>query len=189
MNDNETKQFDLSILPEILVPERHPMIYQEMLEFDFANPPVDPIEFAHVLAQTAIRHNALGVSANQFGVAVRAFAILANPIIVCYNPKIVDYSEEMIELEEGCLSFRNMILNIKRPRVIKVRYTEPNGNVVTRQFQDMTARVFQHELDHLNGIPFTKHVSSLKLESARQDKKKRDRVEMLRRSTKTQLQV
>jgi peptide deformylase len=191
MNDNEPRVIDLSGIPTegVLVPERHPMIYQKMPEFDFTNPSVDPIEFAHVLARTAIAHNALGVSANQFGMPVRAFAMLSNPIIVCYNPIIVDSSEETLALEEGCLSFRNMILEITRPRVIKVRYTEPNGNVVTRQFQDMTARVFQHELDHLNGIPFTKYVSSLKLDQARNEKKKRDRIQALQRSVKPQLKV
>jgi peptide deformylase len=196
MNDNtlfdEIEKVDLTGVPleGIPVPERHPMIYQNIEDFDFMNPAVDPIEFAHVLARTLISHNALGVSANQFGFRVRAFAMLANPIIVCYNPIIVDKSDETIKMDEGCLSFRNMILEkIERPRVIKVRYTEPNGNVVTRQFQDMSARIFQHELDHLNGIPFTRYVSSLKLEAARKDKIKRDRLEMLHRTTKPKLKV
>lgn len=198
MNDNDNALFqqvekiDLSGIPleGIPVPERHPMIYEKIEEFDFMNPVVDPIEFAHVLARTMLSHEALGVSANQFGFRVRAFAMLANPIIVCYNPIIVDKSEETIKLDEGCLSFRNMILDkIERPRVIKVRYTEPNGNVVTRQFQDMSARIFQHELDHLNGIPFTRHVSSLKLEMAIKKKKKQDQADFLRRSATPQLKV
>lgn len=190
MNDNDNALFqqvekiDLSGIPleGIPVPERHPMIYEKIEEFDFMNPVVDPIEFAHVLARTMLSHEALGVSANQFGFRVRAFAMLANPIIVCYNPIIVDQSEEMIELDEGCLSFRNMILKIKRPRVIKVRYTEPNGNVVTRQFQDMSARIFQHELCHLNGENFTQLVSPMKLEAARMKKKKLDRLQRFRGS-------
>jgi peptide deformylase len=184
MNDNK---IDLTTVGDVTVPERHPMIYKEVPPFDFTNPIVDPIEFAHVLAQTMLKHNALGVSANQFGMPVRAFAIACNPILVCYNPKIVDFSEEMIELDEGCLSFRNMILKVKRPRVIRARFTLPNGETTTQVFQDMTARIFQHELDHLNGIAFTKRVSSLKLEKAIKEKKKRDKIEMLRRTTQPTL--
>lgn len=63
-------------------------------------------------------------------------------------------SEEVITLEESCLSFPRLIVKIKRPRHVRVRFQSPTGETVTQQFTGMTARVFQHELDHLNGVLF-----------------------------------
>lgn len=150
-----------------------PLIYQTIPKFDFAS--ADPIEIAHNLAQTLISHDALGLAANQAGQEIRAFAIRAEKIIVCFNPIIVDFSDDMIYLEEGCLSFPGLTLKIKRPETVKVRYTEPNGNVVTTIFGGMTARVYQHELNHLDGIAFQSKASRLELDRGKQRKKKLDR--------------
>lgn len=149
-----------------------PILKQEMEKFDFQNPPTDPIQLAKDLAETMIQENGLGLSANQIGLPYRAFAMKAEQIIVCFNPMIVDESTEQLYLEEGCLSFPMLYVKVKRPKKIKVRYTEPNGNVVTRVFDGMTARVFQHELDHLNGIVYTKRANKFHLEQARKRAKK-----------------
>jgi peptide deformylase len=66
-------------------------------------------------------NDGLGLSANQIGLPYRAFAIKAEKIIVCFNPRIVDYSEETIYLEEGCLSYPNLYIKVKRPKKIKIR--------------------------------------------------------------------
>lgn len=136
-------------------------------KFNFANPPMDPIELAHVLAEHMLKYNGMGLSANQLGLPYKAFAIKANPIIVCFNPLIVDESEDKIYLEEGCLSYPSLFVKVKRPKTIKVRYTEPNGNTVTRVLDGLTSRIFQHEYDHLQGINFTKRASKIHLEQAR----------------------
>jgi peptide deformylase len=73
---------------------------------------------------------------------------------VCFNPKVVLASESVVLLEEGCLSYPGLITKIKRPQHCKVRFTTPNGDTITRQFTGMTARIFQHEYDHLDGIRF-----------------------------------
>lgn len=150
-----------------LVPCNDPILKQPLDKFNFQDPPMDPIELAHVLAETMIRENGLGLSANQIGLPHRVFAIKAEQIIVCYNPIIVDTSEEQLYLEEGCLSFPLLFVKVKRSKTIKVRYTEPNGNIVTKVFDGLTARVFQHELDHLNGIVYTSRANSLHLEQAK----------------------
>jgi peptide deformylase len=75
-------------------------------------------------------------------------------------------------MEEGCLSHPGLFVKIKRPRRIKVRYTEPNGHTTTRVFDGITARVFQHELDHLNGVNYQQRANKLHLEQARKKKKK-----------------
>lgn len=144
-----------------------PILKQEMERFDFDNPPTDPIQLAHDLAETMIQENGLGLSANQIGLPYRAFAIKAEQIIVCFNPMVVDESSEQLYLEEGCLSFPLLFVKVKRPKKVKVRYTEPNGNVVTKIFDGLTARVFQHELDHLNGIVYTSRANRVHLDQAR----------------------
>jgi len=143
-----------------------------MPKFDFTNPPIDPIELAHDLAQSMLDKNGMGVAANQLGLPYRAFAIKSNPIIVCFNPIIVDQSNTKLSvLEESCISFPGLYLKVKRPHKIKVRYTEPNGNVVTTFFEGLTSRIFQHELDHLNGTCYTERANRIHLEQARKKQK------------------
>lgn len=130
-------------------------LLEECKPFDFANPPFDPIEFAQELVKFMHEHNALGVAANQVGVPYCVFAMRGMPEnFVCFNPRIVDQSEETVVLEEGCLSYPGLLIKIKRPKHIKVRFNAPNGETLTKKFTGMTARVFQHEYEHLEGKRF-----------------------------------
>lgn len=147
------------------------ILVEETEIFDFTNPPVDPVELAKDLAETMIADNGLGLAANQVGLPYRAFAMKASQIIVCFNPIIVDASSEEIYLEEGCLSFPRLYVKIKRPRRIKVRFAYPSGEIVTETYDGMTARIFQHELDHLNGIRHIDRASRIHLEQARKNMK------------------
>lgn len=137
----------------------------ECRAFDFDNN--DGIQVAKILAESMIEHNGLGIAANQLGFDYRAVAINAEKVVVMFNPKIVSVSDEQSYLVEGCLSAPNLFVNIKRPNTIRVRYTEPNQNVVTRNFTGITARVIQHEMDHLDGIFFTKRANQYHVEKAR----------------------
>lgn len=155
-----------------LVDKYDPILKTELEKFDFQNPPTDPIQLAHDLAETMIAKGGIGISANQIGLPYRAFAMMAEQIIVCFNPILLSVSQEEIYLEEGCLSYPNLFVKIKRPQSVRVRYTEPNGNVVTEKFNGMTARVFQHELDHLNGVVYTKRANKIHFEQAKKNAKK-----------------
>lgn len=94
----------------------------------------------------------LGLSANQVGLTYRMFVIpsLARP--VCINPEIVSYGKTQIKSLEGCLSFPNYQNVALRRTAINVRYYTLDGELVETQLQNMPAIIFQHELDHLNGI-------------------------------------
>lgn len=97
--------------------------------------------------------NGIGLAANQIGVPYRIFAMRGAPEnFVCFNPKIVQPSEMVVTLEEGCLTYPGLLVKIKRPQHIRVRFTKPDGDTITKQFTGMTARIFQHEIDHLDGI-------------------------------------
>jgi peptide deformylase len=99
----------------------------------------------------------------------------AGPNYVCINPEIIEASEETETATEGCLSFPSLWLNIKRPTWVHARYTTLSGELVEQKFDGLLARCYTHELEHLNGITFTKHSSvlGLKLARARQQKKLR----------------
>lgn len=137
-----------------LVEKTNPILTKMLLPFSFSEPPTDPIQLARDLTETMLVNEGLGLAANQIGLPYRVFVMRSNPIICCFNPRIVDASEELIYLDEGCLTFPNMYVKIQRPKRIKVRFTRPNGEIVTETFDGITSRIFQHELDHLNGILF-----------------------------------
>lgn len=138
-----------------LVPPNDPILTKPCDVFDFGNPPIDPIEFAKDLIKTMYDSNGIGLSANQVGIPYRVFAMRGAPEnFVCFNPKLVQPSEMEVILEEGCLTYQGLLVKIKRPQHIRVRFTTPNGETLTKQFTGMTARTFQHELDHLDGIIF-----------------------------------
>lgn len=136
----------------ILVDSNDKILKTVTEKFDFANPPTDPVQLSKDLAETMIINNGLGIAAPQIGMPYRVFAMMASSIIVCFNPRIIDVSTEQVLLEEGCLSYPGLLVKVKRPKKIKVRYDEPSGETVTKTWDGMTARVFQHELDHLDGI-------------------------------------
>ena len=104
-------------------------------------------------------HNGVGLSANQIGMDVRAFAMIRdlehNEITVCFNPRITKTYGDLVSCEEGCLSFPDETLNIKRPDRIVVKYEDKDNKVHKLKLNGFPARVFQHEYDHLEGIIFS----------------------------------
>ena len=66
---------------------------------------------------------------------------------------------------EGCLSFPLLGLRITRPQEIEVEYQDFNGVTRTAKYNGISARCFQHELDHMNGIVYTEKVKPMALQS------------------------
>lgn len=158
-----------------LTPHTAPILKETMERFNFDDPPTDPIKLAYDLVETMIGEGGIGLSANQVGHPFRVFAIASDPCLVCFNPTIIDTSEEQVVLEEGCLSFPGIFVKVKRPKMIKVRFTQANGEVKTEKYTGMTARVFQHELDHLDGKTMLDRTSTLNRDRARKQMKKLSR--------------
>lgn len=151
-----------------LVKSDHPLLSTELAPFDFKNSEVDPKNIAKLLFDKLTEHNALGLAANQIGLPYRVFIMRAAPCLVCFNPKLVDVSETQIVLEEGCLTFPDLYVRIRRPALIKVRYTNELGETKTEKFSGITARCFQHELDHLNGVNYLNRANKYHLDKAKQ---------------------
>ncbi len=111
-------------------------------------------------------HNGIGLAGNQIGLIKRVFVMFSkdqNKNIGVFNPKVLWYGNEITTENEGCLSFPHLYLPIKRPLNIEVEYLDKVGERCIIKLSDIDARCFLHELDHLNGICFTEHVSQLKL--------------------------
>jgi len=158
--------------PNTLVDTHHYLLETKQPRFDFQNPPIDPIELAHILAKNMIYYNGIGLSANQIGLPYRAFVLTGEPIMCCFNPNIVDESSEKIYLEETSLTSPGFIVKIKRPISIRVRYAEPNGDIVTKKLIGMTSRMFQQQVDILDGIRFASKATSYHKEKALKKMKK-----------------
>lgn len=150
------------------------------VKFDVANPPInqvdwkpiDPVKLAIDLTETMLNGNGMGLSAPQVGIPFNVFVIKASPVLAIFNPKIVDKSEEQIYLEETDLTFPGLSVKVKRPKRIRVRYTMPNGETVTEIYDGLTSRIFQHQMDYLEGVLFTQRATLYHREKAFKDQKK-----------------
>lgn len=155
-----------------LIPASDPLISAELDKFDFQG---DNKYTADQIAQTLVAlmeaHNGLGLSANQVGLPYRVFAMRTDPVVVCFNPVIVDAAEKMSVMEEGCLTFPNLFVKVRRPGAIRVRFQNKQGEVQTEKFSGMTARIFQHELDHLDGITMLDRASKIHINQAKKRQK------------------
>ena len=124
-------------------------------------------------------NNGRGLAANQVGLLKRVFVIQLEGDIsatAMFNPQVINQSEEELAGEEGCLSFPDLWLDVKRPKIIDAVYLDKLGKECKITLTGIDARCFLHELDHLNGICFTDKVSVLKLAMAKkQQQKKRKR--------------
>jgi len=166
-----------------LVPENHPALKKVLPDFDFDNPPVNPNSFASSLVETCKKHNGLGLSANQCGFEHRVFVMgSGDNYVAFYNPKIVAVSERKNKMEEGCLSYKGLYLNIERPEEINVQYQDFNGIKREAKFTGLTARCFQHELDHMNGITYHTYVGNVSLQLAQ--KKRQKNIKLLSKTLK-----
>lgn len=81
---------------------------------------------------------------------------------VLINPEIVSDESELSAYKEGCLSFPDQFAEVTRPKGVRVRYLDLDGKRQEKSFEGLLATCIQHEIDHLNGIVFVDHISSLK---------------------------
>ena len=114
---------------------------------------------AKTLIENMLHYEGVGLSANQIGMDTRVFVMIRdieyNDIIVCFNPKIIKKYDECVDFEEGCLSYPDQFINVKRPDKINVMYEDEEGREHKIKLEGFPSRVFQHEYDHLEGIDFT----------------------------------
>lgn len=103
----------------------------------------------------------IGLAANQVGVASRIFVgrdVKDEGQIVLANPVIVEADGEDL-MGEGCLSVPAANVEVERAEVIVVRGLDPDGKEVEYKAKGLTARMIQHEIDHLNGVLILDYLS------------------------------
>jgi peptide deformylase len=168
------KQKEEVVEPLPLFNEDYPMLLQKIPEYDVSRLP-NPVlgKLIKRLKMTMKLHGGIGLSANQCGVFERVFVIGANDAVwACINPKIINASPDLIRDREGCLSFPGLALNVERHSWVEAEFINEECKVVQMRFEGLTARCYQHELDHMNGIRFTNHVKPLALQMAKKQQKK-----------------
>lgn len=136
--------------------------------YDFETEGESAHSVSNVLFERMKQLGGVGLSANQVGLDMRVFVMgLGETKIAVFNPEIIEYNTKEELFNEGCLSYPGIMLSIKRPTTVKVRYQNEDGEFVENEFNGLTARVFQHEFDHMNGTDYTHRVSKFKLDFAK----------------------
>ena len=115
------------------------------------------VVWCDALVETMKKANGAGISAPQVGVSKRIIVITdtCGEPIVMINPKMVDHSTKLFTMEEGCLSLPGRCVDVVRPFIVKVEYQDTSGHKLKQELDFWASRVFQHELDHLNGVLMT----------------------------------
>ena len=174
------KKDDKTILP--LIPPSDPRLLMQIAPFQDDTLKQfklkDRNELAKIMYDTMTKYGGLGLSCNQVGLPYRMFVMGGHPSIedgkvrYVFNPLVNDMSEETINLKEGCLSFPFLFLMINRPKWVSVKYTDQNNEEIEETIHGMSARIFQHENEHMNGYIFTDLVSKFKLDRGKKAQKK-----------------
>ena len=92
--------------------------------------------------------------------------------VPCFNPEILEESNIMVTIEEGCLTYPGLFVKIRRPDRISVKFEDEIGEEHTDELEGLMCRVFQHELDHMDGIDFTSRAGKLALDIAKRKRNK-----------------
>lgn len=151
-----------------LVPENHPALHtiaEEVTQEEIENGFVDKLikDLRDALTKYSVDgFTAVAIAAPQIGVSKRLFIIEDQsddrdslPNLVAINPKIIKASKRMHTVGEGCLSIPDFYGEVKRHTNVTMRALDEQGNMYERGAGNLLAQIFQHEIDHLDGILFT----------------------------------
>ena len=109
----------------------------------------------------------IGLAAPQVGHELRCAVVdihendVRRPITLI-NPEIIRVSDQLVAREEGCLSLPNQYAEVVRPDAVRVRFQDLDGRQQELDADGLLATCLQHEIDHLDGVLFVDHLSSLK---------------------------
>lgn len=121
--------------------------------------------------ETMYEARGIGLAATQVGILNRVLVLDVDQVddnegkgnpMAFINPQIIYSSEEMNVYDEGCLSLPAMYAEVERPKIIRVKYLDSHNNECELEADGLLATCLQHEIDHLNGVLFVDHVSSLR---------------------------
>jgi peptide deformylase len=125
------------------------------------------------MAATLIQSNGVGIAAPQVSASQRIFIVASRPNprypsapemepVPMINPRLVSHADEIVKDWEGCLSIPGIRGLVPRYQAIEVEYTDRIGKLHRQELTDFVARIFQHELDHLDGVVFLDRLETVK---------------------------
>ena len=134
-------------------------------KFNFED--VDASMLTNIMLDRMTEMGGVALSAPQVGLNICMFVMgIDQARIEVFNPTIVSYSKDEALMNEGSLTFPGMLVVVKRPTTVTVEYYNKKGELQQNEFQGLTARIFQHAFDHLQGTSIKEKVSKLKWELA-----------------------
>jgi peptide deformylase len=155
-----------------LLSENNPQLTEVSEEWNFR---IDgsPEELVRAMSKFMTDNGGVGLAAPQLGIKKRIF-IMGNfiKLVVCINPKIVSLADDRKNDLEGCLSFPDLFMRVKRPTSAVVQYYTVSGELIERELTGLECRVFLHEYDHLIGVTFDQRVGNLSFKMAKDKRKK-----------------
>ena len=161
----EVRFFRMSVLPIIIGAD------QKILRTKTKLVPKVTKEIKKLLKDmTATMKNAdgVGLAAPQVGLSYRiCIAMIEDKLTALINPKITKRSKEMEFDQEGCLSLPEVWVQVPRAVEITVKYTDQNGKEQERKLSHFSARVVQHEVDHLDGVLIVDYIEKTKTQETR----------------------
>ncbi len=149
----------------------HPVLRKVGKEIDKDYPDLE--EFLNNMWETMYFSEGVGLAAPQVNRAIRVFIVDASPYgeqipeardfrQTFINPVIKERLGDDKLMEEGCLSIPQIREEVSRQESVKIQYYDADWNFHEEEFSGMIARIIQHEYDHIEGILFTDHLSSMR---------------------------
>ncbi|HCX38887.1 MAG TPA: peptide deformylase [Candidatus Veblenbacteria bacterium] len=147
------------MLPLIITPNE---ILRAVAKPAILPPTEEEIKLAQGLIEAMKHYHGIGLAAPQVNVSTRLIVVAtAGEPTVYFNPEISKNSWRKIEMEEGCLSIPGVFGLVKRPARVLAKYFNLSSQKKEEWLDGMVARIYQHEVDHLNGILFTDKATKL----------------------------
>jgi peptide deformylase len=148
----------------------HPILRSQAQTVEHTHSPQIQNLIDNLLA-TVIAANGVGIAAPQVAASDRLFIVASRPSprypnapqmepTAMINPQILAHSSDLVKGWEGCLSIPGIRGLVPRYQAIEVEYSDRNGKLHKQELTDFVARIFQHELDHLDGIVFVDRLQS-----------------------------
>lgn len=150
----------------------HPILRKEAKDIDPSYPNLK--ELIDNMFETMYNADGVGLAAPQVGLDDRIFVIDLDPLADEENPEykefkkvfinahIINRTGEITNFEEGCLSIPGINESVPRKDIIEIEYLDENLEPHHDTFTGFSARVIQHEYDHINGILFVDHISAIR---------------------------
>lgn len=163
-----------------LVSEKDPILKKVMPDFNFDNPIMDPNELVKKMHKVRKKDGGIGLAAPQIGIETRVIVIGMGNLRTegtedfakaFFNPEITESSKDEEYMVEGCLSYPGLFVKVKRPKEITFTFEDEDGTKYYDHLGGITARIVQHEIDHLNGVTFDTRANRIHLQKAKKDRK------------------